>query len=80
MKNNVITFGDKDYLVVDEFEHEGKKYLYIIENELKNDIELTYIVKTEDDCYETVMDENLFKVLSLIEAKRALLRKVKNEE
>ena len=58
---NKIQFGDKDFYVVDEFEFEGTKYLYIYEDvyekgmkpeDFEGDVEVNFIFEREDGKYE----------------------------
>lgn len=74
-----ISFGDKDFYVVDEFEYNGVKYLYIYEDvyekgmkieEFSGDVEVNFIFEREDGKYENVEDEELFKELFDYASKR----------
>lgn len=78
---NKIQFGDKDFYVVDEFEFEGTKYLYIYEDvyekgmkpeDFEGDVEVNFIFEREDGKYENVVDDKLFNQLLDYASKRLL--------
>ena len=76
-----IQFGDKDYYVVDEFDYNGVKYLYIYEDvyeegmkieEFAGNVEMNFITEREDGKYETVDDDKLFRELFDYASKRLI--------
>ena len=78
---NKIQFGDKDFYVVDEFEFEGTKYLYIYEDvyekgmkpeDFEGDVEVNFIFERKDGKYENVVDDKLFNQLLDYASKRLL--------
>lgn len=83
-----IKYGDKEYYVVDCFEHKGRKYYFIMENfyvEGKDDlekynnthVEANFIYKIYDHYYNNVDDDKLYKELFGIVTKRIFLQKNK---
>ncbi len=76
-----IKYGDKEYYVVDFFEHKGRKYYFIVEKfyvdgmeDIKEygnkNIEANFIYKVYDKYYDNVVDDKLYKELFDIVTKR----------
>lgn len=73
-----IKFAEREWLVIDNLEYEGKKYYYIVEDvseeldKLENiedynkDIDLEFIYKVENGNYRNVTDEELIEKLLCI--------------
>lgn len=82
-----IKFDNREWLVVDNFEHKGVEYFYIIEDiseklEKLNNIEdykgnfaVEFIYKSDDVNYRNVTDQELINELSAIVGLRALYSK-----
>lgn len=79
-----IKYDDREWLVVDRVELDGKKYYYIIEDiseEIENienfddfegNITLEFIYKVDNGNYRNVTDEALFDTLSAMVGMKAL--------
>lgn len=91
IKNNNFTkikYGNKEYYVVDFFEHKGRKYYFIVENfyvDGKDDIseyantkvEANFIYKVYDQYFDNVTDDRLYKELFGLVTKRIMLQENK---
>ena len=59
-----IEYQGKQFLVCKQFDYEGKEYLYVADkNSPKDNIEVAFLTKKEDDVFEHVTDDNLFNEL-----------------
>lgn len=79
-----IKFDNREWLVVDNIEYEGRKYFYIIEDiseqienlqsieEYEGNISIEFIYKVENNKYRNVTDEELITKLCSIVAIRAI--------
>lgn len=82
-----IKFDNREWLVVDNIEHKGIRYYYIIEDiseeldkvnkieEYQGNFNLEFIYKLENGNYKNVTDTNLINELMSIVAKNAILKK-----
>lgn len=80
-----VKFEGKEWLVIDTFRLDEKKYMYLIsdlnvdlkdEKDLdahKNDIEILFITNTSGNSYKRVTDSEILNRLNMEVTKRALI-------
>ena len=80
-----IKFDNREWLVIDNIEYEGKKYYYIVEDvseelekienleDYKGNITIEFIYKLDDENYANVTDQELISKLLAVVGQRAIL-------
>lgn len=81
-KHRHITYQDSEMFVVDQFEYDGKEYLYVIDensvtDENAKDIEVAFLYKVNGNVFANVQDDNLFKELMAEVATKLAIEKIK---
>ena len=79
-----FTFNNMEYIILDKFEFEGKKYMYIVEDFSKKAKEgeplkiiADFVYKCEDGKYANVVDDELYALLTREVTQRNLENKNK---
>lgn len=83
-----IEFDHTIFYVLDNFEYDGRKYFYIVEDKskeledcggfekYKGKIRMEYIYEDEPGIYQTVTDTKLLKKLDVVQSARILSGKI----
>ncbi len=81
-------YDDKEWLVIDAFEYNGDKYMYLVEDikvdiqkeediaKYQDQIRTMYVKSVGNDDYEEIVDPTLISELNLIVTKDALSNKL----
>ena len=74
LKNKIINFCEKEYLVVDQFEHESEQYIYLINTDAEETlkVELTYLQKCENGQYKEVVEQEKIDKLMVVQNDRRM--------
>lgn len=76
-KGKIIEYQGKRLLVAEQVEYEKKEYLYCVNTEKEDEIEVSFLYKSGKDEFAHVVDDETFQNLILLVAAKASANEIK---